>query len=197
MSPLRLTGSTSGYSQLDAPAIAGDQTFTLPSTGGTLDRLNRAGNVLQVQNVYHTSTTQLTSSGALHELTSSLRIAFTPISAASMLYLECFGSFVSPNSSNLQYAVFYDVTNSTYVNLPPASGSRQRAHWFNRTAPFDTNDASFMYFAVPVSSGSTTARTYTVYHSTEGSVIQFLSSTLSSSAGSTYPLVFKITEVAQ
>jgi hypothetical protein len=35
MSPLRLTGSTSGYSQLDAPAIAGDQTFTLPGTGGT------------------------------------------------------------------------------------------------------------------------------------------------------------------
>jgi hypothetical protein len=48
MSPLRLTGSTSGYSQLDAPAIAGDQTFTLPGTGGTLDRLNRAGNILQV-----------------------------------------------------------------------------------------------------------------------------------------------------
>jgi len=36
MSPLRLTGSTSGYSQLDAPAIAGDQTFTLPGTGGTI-----------------------------------------------------------------------------------------------------------------------------------------------------------------
>jgi hypothetical protein len=36
MSPLRLNGSTSGYSQLDAPAIAGDQTFTLPGTGGTI-----------------------------------------------------------------------------------------------------------------------------------------------------------------
>jgi hypothetical protein len=36
MSPLRLNGSTSGFSQLDAPAIAGDQTFTLPGTGGTL-----------------------------------------------------------------------------------------------------------------------------------------------------------------
>lgn len=36
MSPLRLTGSTSGYSQLNAPAVAGDQTFTLPGTGGTI-----------------------------------------------------------------------------------------------------------------------------------------------------------------
>lgn len=45
---LRLQGSTSGYSEIDAPAVAGDQVFTLPGTGGTLDRLNRAGNVLQV-----------------------------------------------------------------------------------------------------------------------------------------------------
>jgi len=36
MSPLRLNGSTSGYSQIDAPAVAGDQTFTLPGTGGTI-----------------------------------------------------------------------------------------------------------------------------------------------------------------
>lgn len=48
--PLRINGSTSGYSQLDAPAIAGDQLFTLPGAGGTLDRINRAGNVLQVVN---------------------------------------------------------------------------------------------------------------------------------------------------
>ena len=33
---LRLNGSTSGYSELSAPAVAGDQTFTFPSTGGTL-----------------------------------------------------------------------------------------------------------------------------------------------------------------
>jgi len=33
---LRLNGSTSGYSEIDAPAVAGDQTFTLPGTGGNL-----------------------------------------------------------------------------------------------------------------------------------------------------------------
>ena len=33
---LRLKGSTSGYSELQAPAVAGDQTFILPATGGTL-----------------------------------------------------------------------------------------------------------------------------------------------------------------
>ena len=33
---LRLKGSTSGYSELQAPAVAGDQTFILPVEGGTL-----------------------------------------------------------------------------------------------------------------------------------------------------------------
>jgi hypothetical protein len=33
---IRLLGSTSGYSEIDAPAVAGDQTFTLPSAGGNL-----------------------------------------------------------------------------------------------------------------------------------------------------------------
>ena len=33
---LRLRGATSGYSELQAPAVAGDQTFVLPTAGGTL-----------------------------------------------------------------------------------------------------------------------------------------------------------------
>jgi len=33
---LRLNGSTSGYSEIVAPAVAGDQTFTLPTTGGNV-----------------------------------------------------------------------------------------------------------------------------------------------------------------
>ena len=33
---LRLNGSTSGFSEITAPDVAGDQTFTLPATGGTL-----------------------------------------------------------------------------------------------------------------------------------------------------------------
>jgi hypothetical protein len=155
-----------------------------------------AGTVLQVQSAYLTSTTQLTSSGALHELSTSLRITFTPVSASSTLYLECYGSYVSPQSNNLYYGAFYDVTNAAYVNLPPASGSRQRVHWFKRTTSFDPNDADDMNFNIPVANTSTTARTYTVYHGSEGAVAQFLVSSLSSSAGVTMPLMFKITEVA-
>lgn len=35
MSPLRLNGSTSGFSELSAPAVAADRTFTLPNSYGS------------------------------------------------------------------------------------------------------------------------------------------------------------------
>jgi hypothetical protein len=84
MSPLRLTGSTSGFSQLDAPAIAGDQTFTLPSTGGPLDRLNRAGNVLQVVNATY-STEVISSSSTFAD--TGLSASITPSSASSKILI--------------------------------------------------------------------------------------------------------------
>jgi hypothetical protein len=188
---------TSGVTFPDTSVQAVTATNATNITTGTLPKARLpAGSVLQVQNVYLSSATQLTSAGALHELTTSLRIAFTPVSASSTIYLECYGPFVSPATNGLQYGAFYDVTNSAYVNLPPSSGSRKQVHFFNRTTSADANDADFMYFSVSVANTTTTARTYTVYHGTESATLQFLVSTLSSAAGATYPLVFTITEVS-
>jgi hypothetical protein len=47
--PVRLNGATSGYTELSAPAVAGITTMTMPTASGTLDRLERSGNILQVQ----------------------------------------------------------------------------------------------------------------------------------------------------
>lgn len=80
--PLRLNGSTSGYSQLDAPAIAGDQHFTLPGTGGTIDRLNRAGNILQVVSATYSTTTSNSSSTFAD---TGLTATITPTSASSKI----------------------------------------------------------------------------------------------------------------
>ena len=195
MADLILSGSTSGSVTLSATAVSGSTTLTLPTTSGTVLTTGSMGVVLQVQTVYLTSTSQLTSGGGLHELTTSLRIAFTPVSASSVLYLQVFGSFMFPNSAHLQYGAFYDVTNSVYVNQPPAAGSRQRVHWINRTRPFDANDADSMCFNISVINTSTTPRTYTVHHGTEGASAEFLVSTLSSGSGVVCPLVFTITEV--
>jgi hypothetical protein len=56
VSAIRLTGSTSGYAEITPSAVAGDVQLVLPSTAGTLDRLNRAGNVLQVVQMVKTDT---------------------------------------------------------------------------------------------------------------------------------------------
>jgi len=95
MSPLRMLGSTSGYAELAPSAVAGDQTFTLPGTGGTLDRLNRAGNVLQV--VEASTTTQASTTANIPvdgtipqntEGTEILTCSIAPTSSSNKLLIE-------------------------------------------------------------------------------------------------------------
>ena len=43
MSPVRLNGSTSGYSELSAPAVAGNNTITLPTGAGSANQLLKNG----------------------------------------------------------------------------------------------------------------------------------------------------------
>ena len=80
--PIRLKGSTSGYSEIDAPAAAGDQLFPLPVKGGGLDTLNRAGNILQVVNAtYSTQVSNTTSVFADTGLTATI----TPTASSSKI----------------------------------------------------------------------------------------------------------------
>ena len=73
--PLKLNGSTSGYVQLDAPAIAGTTAITVPAISGTLIVADSSGNVgigtsaagLRYLDLYNTSTTN-TTDGAIFRL---------------------------------------------------------------------------------------------------------------------------------
>jgi|14_taG_2_1085336.scaffolds.fasta_scaffold57127_2 hypothetical protein len=49
--PIKLNGATSGSVELGVPDVVGSdvQNVLLPSTAGTLDRLERSGNIVQVQ----------------------------------------------------------------------------------------------------------------------------------------------------
>ena len=154
------------------------------------------GGILQIQHKYVTSTTQVTRAGAMAELDTDLRIAFTPRSATSFLYFEFDAWFCCPNSTHLHYARFYDVTNSLVPAAPPANGSRDVVHWAMRTSDYDVNDFNMCNMRAVLQNTSTTARTYTVHFRTEGVTVEFLSSTLSTASGVTAPMMFKITEVA-
>jgi hypothetical protein len=116
---LRLNGSTSGYSEIDAPAVAGDQTFTLPGTGGTLDRLNRAGNILQV--VSATKTDIFSSSSTSFVDITGLAVDITPSSALSKILV--FTSLIADQSST-EYPMFKLLRDSLDVLVGDAEGSR-------------------------------------------------------------------------
>jgi hypothetical protein len=117
MSPLRLNGSTSGYSEIDAPAIAGDQTFTLPGTGGTLDRLERAGNILQVVNyrtgAVATGTTTIPADDTIPQNTEGdeyLSLSITPSSSSNLLFIHCVVCISNSANNSLAIALFQDST---------------------------------------------------------------------------------------
>jgi len=150
MSPLRLNGSTSGYSQLDAPAIAGDQTFTLPGTGGTIDRLNRAGNILQVVSVPYSTTTS--SSSATYSDT-GLTASITPSSSSSKI-------LVLVNHAGCSKSV-----SDTYLRLILLRGATTLAT-FENSAAYTGNTASnwigacsICFLDSPATTSSTTYKT--------------------------------------
>jgi hypothetical protein len=176
---------------------ASDKTITLPNDeSGQIITSDRSGTTLQRQFKYLTSSSQLAKGGAIGELNTDLRIDFTPKAASSNLLLEFYAPFVFPNSTHLQFCLFYDNTASAGVSLPPASGSRSRVHWTNRNGPNDANDNDALNMRIVTSASNTTLRQYTIHYGTEGASAQFFVSTLSTSAGTTYPMTFVITEIA-
>ena len=157
--PLRLNGSTSGFSQLDAPAIAGDQTFTLPGTGGTIDRLNRAGNILQVVN---TSNTTDYSSSTNAYISIGLSLAITPTSSTSKILMLCSISGVGKETGNT-YATFrLDKNGSalqTFIGI--------YAGITNTTATNYSAGTSFQYLDSPA---TTSAVTYEIKMNSDNNV---------------------------
>jgi hypothetical protein len=199
MSSIKLKHASGNGVIIAAPSSnpASDKTITLPSDeSGQIITSERSGTTLQRQFKYLTSSSQLAKGGAIGELNTDLRIDFTPKAASSNLLLEFYAPFVFPNSTHLQFCLFYDNTASAGVSLPPASGSRSRVHWTNRNGPNDANDNDALNMRIVTSASNTTLRQYTIHYGTEGASAQFFVSTLSTSAGTTYPMTFVITEIA-
>lgn len=118
MSPLRLNGSTSGYAELAASATAGNVILTLPSTAGTLDRTNRAGNILQVVETSYTTSSSTVSAIPLDstipqntEGTEILSASITPASSSNKLLIEVSLPFIDADAARaICVALFQDST---------------------------------------------------------------------------------------
>ena len=161
MSPLRLNGSTSGFSQLDAPAIAGDQTFTLPGTGGTIDRLNRAGNILQVVN--GTYSTQVSSSSSTYADT-GLTATITPTSASSkiLVLINQSGNYKDTSNTYIRERLLRGAVSIIEFDLNVANN--------NSTAVNGVGGTGTCYLDSPATTSATTYKTQFASHSNTGNV---------------------------
>lgn len=156
-----------------------------------------AGTVLQTVFLDHRQTSQVTKSGSESELDTDLRLSITPKKSNSKLILRFYTCGACRNSNNLLFGRFRDVTANSYVNVPTGSGNRSGRHWAMRQRSFDNNDYFEFNMTTTVSASTTNARTYTIFFGTEGVTCEFFSSTLNNSAGTNWPAVFIIQEIAQ
>jgi hypothetical protein len=117
--PVRLNGATSGYTELSAPAVAGITTMTMPTASGTLDRLERAGNILQV--VSAETSTEVTNSLASFEDT-GLSATITPTSVSSKILIMIDQQFEAARSGNAAGVGLNVVRNSTTIHSAATAG---------------------------------------------------------------------------
>ena len=186
---LKLTSDTSGIIQLQS---GGTTKATINSSGfygGT-------GSILQV--VTNTPDTGLvtTTNTAWGNLDGDLYTAITPKASDSTLILEAVFVFGGNNNTGISYQKFFDITNSTDVNLS-AAGSRQSCHACVRNQDYDTNDCVMVTMLTTVSAASTTARTYSIYNRCENTTqASYFANTSDSAALGYAKPTFKITEVS-
>ena len=121
---IKLNGAINGSVELDVPdAIGSDLNITIPGAAGTLDRLERAGNILQVvQN--HIVTTQ---SDVLTENTQATISGFsqsiTPTYSSSkiLIRIRWNGELSVTNNQNIVFRILRD---NVAIGLPASASQR-------------------------------------------------------------------------
>jgi len=95
---IRLNGSTSGFTEIDAPAVAGSNTLVLPTGNGTSGQVlttngsgalswTGAGKILQVVQTVKTDTFSRTSSSADYGEITGLTASITPSSSSNKILI--------------------------------------------------------------------------------------------------------------
>ena len=137
--------------------LRGDNAWATPATAA----------VLQVVSVYPDLAFTQTATASWTEVDSGLRVAITPQSATSTLFLSCNFMFGGAFTSNITHFKLYDITNAADINLATQGGSRTPMHGSARQVDSDVADVDNFQIEVQVSAASTTARTYGMYAKNE------------------------------
>jgi hypothetical protein len=189
--PIKLNGETSGSIELDVPAAVGSDlqltlpatagtalvapgstSITVPSVDGTLDRLERAGNILQVVQTVKTDGYSRQSSSSDFAGITGLSVNITPTSSTSKIYLT---GGITCSSGNGQRFFLRLTRDGSVVDAyrSPTQGIRVRAF----AAGFGgSSDNSLRQLSVNfLDSPATTSQvTYQIEGSAEGSQVLYV-----------------------
>ena len=134
------------------------------------------------------------------EVATDMRISITPLSASSLLLIRYQFLVGGNNSTLVRHFKIRNVTASADVDLGhDAEGNRLNMHGSHRNQDSDANDVDMMSVEAKEVSGSTNARTYTLFGKLEsGSSDTFINHTTTntSSIGYVKPMI-TIQEIKQ
>jgi hypothetical protein len=116
---LKLNGATDGSIQLDVPAAIGsDLNITIPGAAGTLDRLERAGNILQVVTA---STSTEVSNSTTTMADTGLSVNITPSSTTSKILVFVSQPYLTSRTNTSAFASIILLRDSTQLTGHPKS----------------------------------------------------------------------------
>ena len=122
------------------------------------------------------------------EIATDMRISITPLSASSLLLIRYQFLIGGSNSTLVRQFLIQNVTAGATVDLGhSAEGSRTNCHGSHRNQDADENDVDMITIEAKEVSGSTNARTYTLFGRIEsGSDITYLNHTTTDTAAIAY-----------
>ncbi len=166
MSSIKLKHSGGNSVSISAPTSnpSSDLTLLLPSNANsTIDTLNRAGNILQIQSNFDTSTSGFSTSSTSYVTNSELpTLAITPSSTSSKIYVSAFIGMQHDNDGQVENTIYRIISGGATTDL---SGGNTYGLVFKGGSNAEWGYAGVQF----VDSPSTTSQvTYTWYSRSEG-----------------------------
>jgi len=159
---IKLNGATNGSVELDVPdAIGSDISgVLLPTTAGTLDRLERAGNILQVVGTTKTDTSTFVNVNSSYTAqVPGLTVNITPSSTSSKILIKGIVCFSTSNIGQHAAAVTL-LRDGTEISIGDAGNSNTRASFGGYYSPDDNRVPQAIPFEYLDSPSSTSQITY-------------------------------------
>jgi hypothetical protein len=192
---LRLNGSTSGYTEIDAPAVAGSNTLVLPTGNGTSGQVLStngsgalswigAGKILKVVSSTKTDTFSSTTTGSWLDI-ADLSVSITPVLSSSKVFvLARLAGAGTAGTTRLQMRIVRD---STAISVGNAAGSRLQVSG-NEIFSTGTDDflGSAVFFLDSPNTTSSTAYKLQIRNGNSSSTI-YVNRTLTDADGVVYP----------